>query len=270
MERPYSIESFIQTDAAVNPGNSGGALVDLQGQLIGINAAIASNTGSYSGYSFAIPSSIVQKVVGDLKEFGVVQRALLGVSLEDITSDKAKELNLDKIEGVYVESTLQGSSAAKAGIMKNDIILKIGDKPVNTVAELQEMISRYRPGDKVEVTFLRQNKLKTVTALLQNSMGSTDVVNSDVLSVLGANFEVLSKKELEQFGIPNGVRVSELFPGKLLRAGVNQGYVITHINRIPIASVADIEKTIKDATGGVYIRGIYPNGVVEYYAFGLE
>ncbi len=266
----YSIESFIQTDAAVNPGNSGGALVDLQGLLIGINAAIASNTGSYSGYSFAIPSGIVQKVVADLKEFGIVQRALLGVSLEDINAEKARELNMSKIEGVYVEGTLQGSSAAKAGIMKKDVILKIGDKQVNTVAELQEQISRFRPGDKIQVTILRGNQMKTISAVLQNSMGSTDVVNSDILSVLGANFEELSKKELEQIGLPNGVKVKELFPGKLMRAGVNEGYIITHINRIIINSVADIEKVIKEANGGVYIRGVYPNGLVEYYAFGLE
>jgi len=270
LERPNSIESFIQTDAAVNPGNSGGALVDLQGQLIGINAAIASNTGSYSGYSFAIPSSIVQKVVADLKEFGIVQRALLGVSLEDIDAETAKRLNLEKIQGVYVQGTLQGSSAAKAGIMKNDIILKIGDKPVNTVSQLQETISQFRPGDKVEVTFMRQNKIKTVYATLQNSMGSTDVVNSDALAVLGANFEELSKSELSQLGLQNGIRVKELFPGKLLRAGVNEGYIITHVNKNPVNSVSDIEKTLKDASGGVYIRGIYPNGVIEYYAFGID
>lgn len=270
LDRPNSIESFIQTDAAVNPGNSGGALVDLQGQLIGINAAIASNTGSYSGYSFAIPSSIVQKIVTDLKEYGIVQRALLGVSLQDIDAENAKLLKLDKIEGVLVEGTLQGSSAAKAGIMKNDIILKIDNKPVNTVSQLQEMISQYRPGAKVEVTFMRQDKVKTVIAILQNSMGSTNVVNSDVLAILGANFEELSKTELGQYGISYGIRVKELFPGKLLRAGVSEGFIITHINKVPVSSVSDVEKTLKDASGGVYLRGIYPNGVVEYYAFGLD
>ena len=270
LERTNSIESFIQTDAAINPGNSGGALVDLQGQLIGINAAIASNTGSYSGYSFAIPASIVKKIVGDLKEYGIVQRALLGVSLHDIDNEIAKKMNLGKIEGVLVESTLQGSTAAKAGILQNDIILKIDNKEVNSVTELQEIISRYRPGDRVEVTFLRNNKVKTVSALLQNTMGSTDIVNSDILAILGANFEVLSKNELEHLGISNGVRVKELFPGKLMRAGVEEGYIITHINKAPVNSVSDIEKALKDASGGVYIRGIYPNGVIEYYAFGLD
>lgn len=270
MDRPNSIESFIQTDAAVNPGNSGGALVDLQGQLVGINAAIASNTGSYTGYSFAIPSGIVKKVVADLKEFGIVQRALLGVSLQDINAQKAKEIGLDKIQGVLVEGTLQGSSAAKAGILPGDIILRIDKKIVNTVSELQETVSRYRPGDKIEVTFLRQNKERMVIATLQNSMGNTGLVNSDVLAILGANFQPLNKNELGQYGISNGVRVKELFPGKLMRAGVNEGYIITHINRIPISSVADIEKALKDATGGVYLRGLYPNGVVEYYAFGMD
>jgi serine protease Do len=270
LERANSIESFIQTDAAINPGNSGGALVDLQGNLIGVNAAIATNTGSYSGYSFAIPSSMVKKIISDLKEYGTVQRALLGVSLEDITDKVAKEMGLDKIEGVLVEGTLQGSSAAKSGIIKDDIILKIDGKAVNSVNELQELISRYRPGDKVEITFLRENKLKIVTAVLQNSMGSTDIINSDVLAILGANFEELNKNELGHFGISSGIRVKELFPGKLMKAGVNEGYIITHINKIPVNSISDIEKILKDANGGVYLKGIYPNGVQEYYAFGLD
>jgi Do/DeqQ family serine protease len=270
LERANSIESFIQTDAAINPGNSGGALVDLKGNLIGVNAAIATNTGSYSGYSFAIPASMVKKIISDLKEYGVVQRALLGVSLQDITDKEAKKMGLDKIEGVLVEGTLVGSSAAKAGIIKDDIILKIDGKVVNSVNELQELISRYRPGDKVDVVFLRQNKLKTVTAVLQNSMGSTDIVNSDILAILGANFEELKKNELGHFGISSGIRVKELFPGKLMKAGVNEGYIITHINKIPVNSISDIEKILKDSNGGVYLKGIYPNGVQEYYAFGLD
>jgi serine protease Do len=270
LDRANSIESFIQTDAAINPGNSGGALVDLQGQLIGINAAIASNTGSYSGYSFAIPTSIVKKIVGDLKEFGTVQRALLGVKLLDINDEVAKKMNLEKIEGVLAGEISKGSTAAKAGIHKDDIILKIDNIVVNSVSELQEVISRYRPGDKIEITLVRDKKIVAVTAVLQNSMGSTDIVNSDILSILGANFEVLPKNELGHYGISNGVRVKELFPGKLMKVGVSEGYIITHINRIPVNSVSDIEKALKDANGGVYLRGIYPNGVIEYYAFGLD
>jgi len=271
LESSNSLESFIQTDAAINPGNSGGALVDLEGKLVGINAAIASNTGSYSGYSFAIPTSIVKKIVGDIKEYGVVQRALLGVSLEDINDEIAKKMNLDKIEGVLVEGTLQGSTAEKAGILKNDIILKIDNKEVNSVTELQEVISRYRPGDKIGITFNRNNKLQTITAILQNSMGSTEIVNSDVMSILGANFEVPTKSELARLGINNGVKVKQLSPGKLLRVGVSEGFIITHINKIPVSSVSDIEKIVNDINGGgVYIRGIYPNGTVEYYAFGMD
>jgi serine protease Do len=270
LDAQNSIESFIQTDAAVNPGNSGGALVDLQGNLVGINAAIATNTGSYSGYSFAIPVNIVKKVVADLKDFGIVQRALLGVSLTDITADIAKSLGMDKIQGVLIESTLQGSAASKAGLAKNDVILKINNRNVNTVSELQEAISQFRPGDKIEVTFLRQNKQNKVLAVLQNSMGNTGVVNSGPMEILGANFEEVSKQEMGRLGISSGIKVKELFPGKLMRAGVNEGYIITHINRQPVSSVSDFEKALKDASGGVYLRGIYPNGVVEYYAFGMD
>lgn len=270
MQGQYSIESFIQTDAAVNPGNSGGALVNIKGELVGVNAAIATKTGSFSGYSFAIPASIVEKVVSDLKEYGIVQRALLGVSILDVDAEIAKSLDLEKIEGVLVDATLKGGSAEKAGILKNDIIIKVGSASVNKVAELQEKISRYRPGDKVDITLIRDKKIKKVTVLLQNKIGNTDIISSDVFSVLGANFSPLSKKELEKLGLNSGVRVTELAPGKLLKAGVREGYIITHINRLPVNSLGDIDKALKDASGGVYIRGIYPNGLVEYYAFGLD
>jgi serine protease Do len=266
----YSIESFIQTDAAVNPGNSGGALVNTAGELIGINAAIATETGSYTGYSFAIPTSIVTKVIADIKEYGVVQRAVLGVVILDMTDELAKSLNLDKIEGVYVDDVLQGGSAVKGGIIKNDVILKIGERIVNTVAELQEQISTYRPGDKIDVTIVRDNKIKKLQVLLQNKTGNTEIVSNDNLSGLGATFEVLSKKEKENLGLSNGVKVSDIFPGKLLKAGVRKGYIITHINKIPINTVDDINKVLKDANGGVYLRGVYSNGLVEYYAFGMD
>ncbi len=270
MEGQYSIESFIQTDAAVNPGNSGGALVNIKGELVGVNAAIASRTGSYSGYSFAIPSSIVEKVVADLKEYGIVQRALLGVSILDMTSEIAKSLDMDKIEGVLVEGIMPGGSAGKAGIVRNDVILKVGEKDVNKVSELQELVSRYRPGDKVVITLMRDNKVKKVTVVLQNKIGNTEVVSSDIYTVLGANFEPLSNKELERFGLASGVKIKDLKQGKLRKAGVRDGYIITHINRVPVKSLNDIDKALKGASGGIYLRGIYPNGLVEYYAFGID
>ncbi|MFN8254780.1 MAG: Do family serine endopeptidase [Bacteroidales bacterium] len=270
MQGQYSIESFIQTDAAVNPGNSGGALVNIEGELIGINSAIATQTGSYTGYSFAIPSSIVTKVIADMKEYGVVQRAVLGVVILDMTDELSKSLSLDKIQGVYIEDVLNDGSAAKAGLMKNDVIIKIGEREVNTVAELQEQVSTYKPGDKITVTYIRDKKIKVVSVTLQNKTGGTEVVNSDNISALGATFAAITKKEKESLGITNGVKVSELYPGKLLKAGVRKGYIITHVNKIPVNSAEDIAKVLKDASGGVYLRGIYSNGLVEYYAFGME
>jgi len=266
----YSIESFIQTDAAVNPGNSGGALVNIMGELVGINAAIATQTGSYSGYSFAIPTSIVTKVIADLKEFGIVQRAVLGVVILDMNDELAKSLNLDKIEGVYVDDVMKGGSAEKGGILKDDVIIKIGERNVNTVAELQEQVSAYRPGDKLEITIIHEKNIKKVKVLLQNRVGNTEVVSSDNLSVLGATFTPLSKNEKENMGLTSGVKVNKLQPGKLLKAGVREGYIITHINKIPVNTVEDIVKGLKDANGGVYLRGIYSNGLVEYYAFGMD
>ena len=270
MEGQYSIESFIQTDAAVNPGNSGGALVNIKGELVGVNAAIATRTGSFSGYSFAIPTSIVKKVVDDLKEYGIVQRALLGVSILDMNSEIAKSLDMNKIEGVLVEGIMPEGSASKAGILRNDVILKVGEKKVNKVSELQELVSRYRPGDKVVITLLRDNKMKKIPVVLQNKIGNTEVVSSDVYTVLGANFEPLSEKDMQKLGLSSGVRVKELQQGKLRKAGVREGYIITHINRIPVNSLSDIDKALKDASGGVYLRGIYSNGLVEYYAFGVD
>jgi len=266
----YSVEAFIQTDAAVNPGNSGGALVNTLGELIGINAAIATQTGSYSGYSFAIPTSIVTKVIADLKEYGIVQRAVLGVVILDVTDELAKSLDLDKIEGVFVDDVMKGGSAEKGGIIKSDVIIKIGDRIVNTVAELQEQVSTYRPGNKVEVTIIRDKKAKKIQIILQNRIGNTEVVSSDNLSGLGASFTSLTKKEKENLGLTSGIKVNQLMPGKLLKAGVREGYIITHINKIPVNSVDDINKALKDANGGVYLRGIYSNGLVEYYAFGMD
>ena len=266
----YSIESFIQTDAAVNPGNSGGALVNTKGELVGINTAIASKTGSYSGYSFAIPVSIVEKIVADLKEFGVAQRALLGVSIYDVNAELAQKFDLDKIEGVYVTGLLEGGSAEKSGIKEGDVLLKINDIAVNKVAELQEQVSKYRPGNKVKVTLKRDGKTRDMDIVLQNQRGTTKAIGSDIQSLLGARFEKISKKEKETYGINGGVKVADLYPGKLRKAGIREGYIIISINRMPILDMDDIDNALKNANGGVYLKGIYPGGIVEYYAFGLE
>ena len=265
-----AIESFIQTDAAVNPGNSGGALVNTQGELIGINTAIASRTGSYAGYSFAVPTSIVKKVVADLKEFGTVQRALLGVGINDIDAKLAKKLEIDKPEGVYVNTVNDGGAAKDAGIESEDIIIKINDVLVNKVSELQEQISKHRPGDKVKVAVKRGNKIKEFVVVLKNSLGTTGFVNKEVVEVLGASFEKVSKKELLNLKIPNGIKVSELGAGKLLSAGVKEGFIIVKINRNFVSSVSEIQEILNKARGGIYIEGIYPDGSTAYYAFGIE
>ncbi len=266
----YAIESFIQTDAAVNPGNSGGALVNTNGELVGINTAIASQTGSYTGYSFAVPVSIVRKVVSDLKEYGTVQRALLGINIQNVDAKIADDLDLKKPEGVYVVNVNKGSAAEKAGIKEKDVIVKLNDIPIEKVSELQEQISRFSPGDKVVVWVNRDNKLKKFSVELKNSMGTTEVVNKDIIQVLGASFASISNETKNKLNIKNGVEITDLQTGKLMKAGVRPGFVITHINRKSVSSPKDIQSILKDLHGGVYIQGVYPDGEIAYYAFGIE
>ena len=270
LQENNAIESFIQTDAAVNPGNSGGALVNTRGELIGINTAIASRTGSYSGYSFAVPVSIVKKVVADIKEFGKVQRALLGVSITDIDANLAEKLNIDKPEGVYIANINKGSAADEAGVETGDIILKVNDVNVNKVSELQEQISKHRPGDNVTLTVSRNGDIKEFSVTLQNSLGTTAFVNKEVIDALGASFEKVSKSELRKLGVSNGIKVAELGAGKLLSAGINEGFIIVTVNRKRVNSVEQIRKVMKNSRGGIYIEGVYPDGSTAYYAFGLR
>lgn len=266
----YRVESFIQTDAALNRGNSGGALVNTKGELVGINAAIVSPSGGYAGISFAIPVSIVGKVVEDLKEFGVVQRGILGISISEVTDEIAKKENLDRIEGVYVSELRDDGAALKAGLERGDIITAINDVKVNSPSELQEQVSRYRPGDKVKVTLKRNNKVKQFEVTLRNLQGTTNLVKTGTFdTILGAIFEELNSAEKQKLGISSGVRVAELKAGKLLKEGVREGFIITQINNKPVNSVDDIKKIIDSVSGGVYIEGIYPNGVSAYYAFGM-
>jgi serine protease Do len=266
----YSIESFIQTDAAVNRGNSGGALVNLKGELVGINTAIVSPSGGYVGISFAIPVSIVQKVVTDIIEFGVVQRGVLGISIGDINAEFAKEKNLDKIEGVYVSDVRANSGAREAGIEAGDVILKVNDITVNSPSELQEQVGRYRPGDRIEVLIKRRGKLKQIGVTLRNLQGNTNLVTTKTKdTILGATIVELEKNEKEKLGLKYGVKVTELQPGKLKSEGVKAGFVITQVNNKPVYSVKELDRMINSIRGGVYIEGVYPDGVVAYYAFGL-
>lgn len=270
-QRTLGIESFIQTDAAVNPGNSGGALVNSQGELIGINTAIASQTGSYSGYSFAVPVSIVSKVVADLMEFGKVQRGILGVNIRDVNSELADELDLNTTQGVYVANVIEDSGAEEAGIEKGDIIISVNDEELTRVSELQEKISRFRPGDVVNVTAIRNGKKKDFSVTLRNIYGSTDVVKADKsLSVLGATFEEVSNEEKARLRIKNGIKISELKNGKLRDAGIQEGYIISKANRVPISTTEDLRKVVEMVEEGLFLTGIYPNGQVAYYAINLD
>ncbi len=267
----YRMESFIQTDAAVNRGNSGGALVNLKGQLVGINTAIISPSGGYAGISFAVPVTIVKKVYEDIKEFGVVQRAILGVSIQEITSDLADEKGLDKIEGVYISAVRSDGAAKKAGIIAGDVILSVQGVPVNSPGELQEQISRYRPNDKVNVVVKRNNKTKQFEVTLRNLQGKTSYVTTGAYNTtLGARFVELTEEEKDQLGVKYGVKVAELHPGKLKSEGVKEGFVVTQINNKPVTSVDELEKIIKGIEGGVYIEGKYSKTVTAYYAFGLK
>jgi Do/DeqQ family serine protease len=267
----YPMESFIQTDAAVNRGNSGGALVDIHGNLIGITTAIISPSGGYAGISFAVPVAIVKKVVLDLIEYGVVQRAILGVNIQDITAELAKDKGLEEMQGVYVADVRSDGAAKAAGIEAGDVILSVNGVNINSSGELQEQISRYRPNDKVTVVVKRGSKTKQFEVVLRNLQGKTSYVSSSSSNdVLGARFENIDQQEKNKLGIKYGVKIAELRPGKLRSEGVKEGFIITHVNNKPVYSIDELEKIIKGTSGGVFIEGIYPNGVIQYYAIGLK
>ncbi len=271
--QPLGIESFIQTDAAVNPGNSGGALVNQRGELVGINTAIASRTGSFSGYSFAVPVGIAKKVVSDLMEFGEVQRGLLGVNIAEVTEVLAKELGvkLDRLEGVFVVNVTPNGGAMEAGVQSNDIIVSVDGELVNSVPELQEKISRHRPGDKVNLMIKRGGKTKPFTIILRNVRGTTSIISTgDFEGTLGATLEPVSQSEKQRLRIRYGIKVSKVGTGKLQAAGVKDGFVITKANRVSIDSVDDFKEVVGRVEEGLFLTGIYPNGRVVYYAVNLQ
>lgn len=269
------IESFIQTDAVVNPGNSGGALVNLSGELIGINTAIASPTGVYAGYAFAIPSNIVAKIVEDIKKFGVVQRGYLGITIRDVNGSLAKEKDLNVNSGVYVDSLVNNSAAAAAGVKVGDVIQQINGQAINSSPELLEAVGRHRPGDKLTLTVLRKGSQKEIPVTLKNRAGNEEVVKksdkAEILRTLGADFETLSKADCGKYGIKGGVRVSNITGGKLSsQTDVQNGFIITKVNNESVSSVDELVKTLQRTSGGVMLEGIYPNeSEVFYYAFGL-
>ena len=268
---PLPLESFIQTDAAVNPGNSGGALVDMQGELVGINSAIASQTGSYSGYSFAIPATIAKKVVEDLKKYGEVQRAVLGVMMRTVNDSIGKASHLDKMEGAFVVSTTEDGAARDAGIKEGDIIVSIDENPVNTSAQLQEQIGKYSPGDKVTVGIIRDGENKDIDVVLRNMKGDTSIVKVPT-SVLGAEFGPVSQKELAKLKINEGVKVVSITKGKLRDAGVKEGFIITEINKISVGSKEDVDRVYmrSDNKKPILVEGFYPDKGYAYYVIKPE
>lgn len=268
-QRGMQIESFIQTDAAVNPGNSGGALVNLKGELIGINTAIATPTGTYAGYSFAVPVSLVKKVMNDLKEYGVVQRALLGVNIRDVDAAFAREKGFKSLRGVYILNVGEGSAAQEAGLEEGDIIVAIDDHNIYTVAELQEQVARNRPGDKVKVTFKRNGKERVVHATLKNAMGDFEIVKKkNTVSIDGATFMDISNEEMAVLNLQGGVKVLELRSGKWKEAGIKEGFIITSIDKMQVGSVKDLMQIMQNKQGGVLIEGLYPNGQRAFYGLG--
>jgi len=269
-----AIEAFIQTDAAINPGNSGGALVNLNGELIGINTAIASPTGAYAGYGFAIPANIVSKVVEDFMKYGMVQRAYLGIMIRDINGDLMKDKHLKISEGAFVDSITEKSAAGQAGIKTGDVVVSVDNVPIEKSADLLEQIGRHRPGDQVSVTVNRNGKELSYNITLANQKGSRKLISSDqqdILDILGASFETLDKDKADQLGIEGGVIVKELNGGILEnQTGISEGFIITGINNEKVTTVDDLRKALKHQKGGVMLEGIYENypGVL-FYAFGL-
>lgn len=270
----YSIESFIQTDAAVNPGNSGGALVDLDGNLIGINTAIATNTGSYSGYSFAVPVTLVKKVMDDLLSYGEVQRALMGVSILDINAEFAEQQGIDEIRGVYIANVQPGSGGDDAGIVTGDIILSINDVDVNTVSALQETVARNRPGDEIDVKLKRDGEIENIRVTLKNRRQTTEIISredviEELIPELGAEVQDVSVDALSELGLNSGIKVAKLKEGKLKAANVQEGFIITHVDKKPVSNAEDLKAIFNDLDGGVLIEGIYPDGEKAYYGIGF-
>lgn len=263
-----SLESFLQTDAAVNPGNSGGALVNARGELIGINTAIQSPTGSYSGYSFAVPVNVARKVVSDLKEFGKVQRAVLGIRMGELTPTEAKELNIQETSGIYVGEVIKGGAAEKAGMKEGDVIRKINGYEITTVPQLTEQLGQYAPGNTIQVTISRGGKERNVEVVLQNSWG--DVTADTDSGILGAKVVPLSREDRYRYRLDKGVKIQELRSGKLKSAGLTAGYIIVKVNNTAIYSGEDLERVIKSAgSEGIFVTAVSPQGRVEYFAFSL-
>lgn len=272
-----AIESFIQTDAAVNPGNSGGALVDLSGNLIGINSAIATPTGSYAGYSFAIPSNLAKKVVRDMIDFGVVQRGFLGVNIREVDEDLAKDLKLEKIQGAYVVDVVKGGAAEDAGLKNGDVITKVGDSEIKNIADLTEHVARYRPGDKIPIEYIRKGVVQTKDVVLKSKDNTTsllskaDVKTGNISSDLGIEYSEISSLQAKKLGISGGIKIDKINDGLIKQnTNIQPGFIVFAINNQLIKTKADFEEILsKSRGGGVLLQGKYEDkSGVQYYAFG--
>lgn len=270
----FPIESFIQTDAAVNPGNSGGALVNTKGELIGINTAIASQTGSYAGYSFAVPVNLVRKVMDDLLEYGKVQRAFLGVQIQEVNSEVAKDNGLKSIKGVFIASVNEGGAAEAAGLKKGDVVTSIAGVDVNSTSELTEQIARHRPGDKIDVKVVRDNKDKLVPVILRGEDNLTELKKKEAVnanSLLGADFSKLSDTDRKNLKIESGVKISGLKSGKLSSIGIREGFIITRLNNKSVNSANDVEDVINSTESNMLmVEGVYPQNPYSKYVYSFN
>lgn len=269
-----SISSFIQTDAAINPGNSGGALVNTRGELVGINAMLYSQTGSYSGYGFAIPTTIMNKIVGDLKQYGTVQRAVLGIQGGDVLNyinsqkDDHKDVDLGTNEGVYVADVVEGSSAAAAGIVKGDVIINADGKKITKMSELQELLSKKRPGDEVNIVYLHNKNKKSKTIQLKNAQGNTKVVKTADLDVLGASYRPISEQQKKDLDISFGLEVTKVSKGSIKDGGIGEGFIMQYANDTPLKSISDLQDLVKSTSTSkdpvLIIKGVWPTGKRDY------
>ena len=273
------VEAFIQTDAAINAGNSGGALVNAKGELVGINAMLYSQTGSFTGYGFAIPTTIMNKVVEDLKAYGSVQRGLVGIKGMDVRNyidsqkEENKEVDLGTNEGVYVAEVTEDGAAEEAGLQSGDVITAIDGQKVTKMAELQELIATKRPGDKVTVSYLRKKSKKTATLTLRNEQGNTKVVKDADLDVLGAQIREINEKEKEELDVKYGLKVTKVSGGKFKERGIPVGFVIQNVNESPMKTLSDLSDAVKAANKSkdpvLIIKGVYPSGKKEYFTVPL-
>ena len=266
----FKIESFIQTDAAVNPGNSGGALVNKAGELVGVNTAIISQTGSYTGYSFAIPSNIVKKICSDLIDYGSVKRALLGVTMTPVTDEIAKDLKLSSVQGVYIKEVLKGSAADEAGIREGDVLVAIDSMKVVNASDVQAKVNNFYPGDKALMTVVRDGKEKTVEVTFKGTAAENGTVDEEGgVAFYGARLKEAPQEDLDRLGIKHGVEIVSVGPGKIMDAGVSDGFIILYVNDQPVSKPQDVLDIVKKQKRSVFIEGVTSYGKPSYFGFGI-